>query len=95
MIITTLVICAVNARLKGIESTRETALANSICRGLDRTGAMGAWHPQNFEVQYIGNRKILRFYVIKPTKTNKTWPKIDRILCNGTCGLEFLTRPLT
>ena len=31
---------------------------------------------------------------MKTTKTNKTWPKIYRILCNGTRGLEFLTRPL-
>ena len=31
---------------------------------------------------------------MKPTKTNKTWPKIDCILCNGTRGLEFLSRPL-
>ena len=31
---------------------------------------------------------------MKTTKTNKTWPKRDRVLCNGTRGLEFLTRPL-
>ena len=27
-------------------------------RGLDRTGAMGAWHPQNFEVLYLAPVKF-------------------------------------
>lgn len=83
--------------MKGLSSFHFLKFKNTItlqCRGLDRAGATGAWHPQNFEVLHVGTRKILRSYVIKPTKTNKTWPKIDRILCNGTHGLKFLTRPL-